>query len=116
MNPLVRATNGRRSVRAFARFSFEVRRTANWGMKSVMSESRSQEVGPVTFAANPTIERETSPVLSGGRLSRNGQLSVFATGEVARTAGPPHGSWASLGLALVVLPWVFIGWTIWALT
>ncbi len=70
----------------------------------------------MTFAANPTIERETSPVLSGGRLSRNGQLSVFATGEVARPAGPLMDRGPSLGLALVVLPWVFIGWTIWALT
>lgn len=81
-----------------------------------MSESRLQEVGPVSLADYPTIDWETYPVPSLSPFTLNEQLSLFATGD---EAGPPRahlGRWAPLAFALVILPWALIGWMIWALT
>jgi hypothetical protein len=70
----------------------------------------------VTLADVPTIDWETYPVLRVSRLTGNEQLSLFAMDEEVCSRGARPGQWALLGLAAVILPWILIGWMIWALT
>lgn len=78
-------------------------------------EPRLQEVGPVQVADPPAIHEDVQPTLGRTRLDFSEQLSLFG----ANDARPPQTSvrsWAALALALVIVPWVLVGWMIWTLT
>jgi hypothetical protein len=85
-------------------------------------EPRLQEVGPVTVADAPAIRQDVQPVVSHDpavshdRLRSSEQLSLFGEANEARAPESSVTSWAALALALVVVPWVVIGWIIWMLT
>jgi hypothetical protein len=56
------------------------------------------------------------PVLSRSRLTLNEQLCLFKPASEARPCQGSVGSWATLALALVILPWALVGWMIWMLS
>jgi hypothetical protein len=59
---------------------------------------------------------DTQPLGRGSRLAFNEQLRLFGTVTETRRPHVPVGSWAALALALVIVPWALVGWTIWLLT
>jgi hypothetical protein len=59
---------------------------------------------------------DTRPLGRGSRLAFNEQLRLFGSAKESRRSQVPVGSWAALALALVVVPWALVGWTIWLLT
>lgn len=85
-------------------------------------ESHLQEVEPVTVAQSQAMRQAVQPVLaddpvlSPGRLTFSEQLSLFGAANEARAPQASVRSWAALALALVIIPWVLIGWMIWMLT
>ena len=65
----------------------------------------------------PAIDKDVrQPTLSHNRLSFSEQLSLFGAANEARAPQTSVRSWAALALALVVVPWVLVGWLIWTLT
>jgi hypothetical protein len=80
-------------------------------------EPRLQEVGAVHVADPPAIHKDLrQPTLSHTRLSFSEQLSLFGAANEARAPKTSVRSWAALALALVIVPWVLVGWLIWTLT
>lgn len=55
------------------------------------------------------------PLLSRNRLTLNEQLCLFGPGNDAYSSAGSVRSWAALAVALVIIPWALIGWTIWML-
>jgi hypothetical protein len=69
----------------------------------------------VNAAGHPVNQLDAHPILSRSRLTLNEQLSLFETASEVHPCGTSVGSWAALALALVILPWVLIGWVVWLL-
>lgn len=64
----------------------------------------------------PAIYEDVQPTLSRTRLDFSEQLSLFGGANEARPPQASVRSWAALALALVIVPWVLVGWMIWTLT
>ena len=54
--------------------------------------------------------------LSRSRLTLNEQLCFFGAANEARPPETSVGSWAMLALAIVIVPWALVGFTIWMLS
>jgi hypothetical protein len=61
------------------------------------------------------VHGDTRP-LGRGRLAFHEQLRLFGTVNESRRPEVPVRTWAALALALVIIPWVLVGWVIWTLT
>jgi hypothetical protein len=70
---------------------------------------------PVSAVRHPANQLDAHPFLSRSRLTLNEQLSLFEPANEVRPSEASVGSWAALALALVILPWVLVGWMIWVL-
>ncbi len=85
-------------------------------------ETRINEVGPVTVGQHSAVRQDVRPVLNRepllrrGRLTSSEQLSLFEEADEAHAPVASVTSWAPLALALVIVPWVLVGWIIWTLT
>lgn len=71
----------------------------------------------MSIAQHTVSQRDPSPFRSrsrsDGRLTFNEQLCFFAQGNDAVVTRAPIGWWATLALALALVPWALVGVAIW---